>query len=89
MTVLYSGRSPCCSGVDQIVMTLPSNVPLGCWVPVTVNAGGVVSNTATLAIAAACSDPANPLLGLSGRREFFPRVFYASDDSGSNVVFHF
>jgi uncharacterized protein (TIGR03437 family) len=65
VSVLYSGRSPCCSGLDQIVVTLPGNVPLGCWVPVTVNAGGVVSNTATLAIAApgaaACSDPANPL----------------------------
>jgi uncharacterized protein (TIGR03437 family) len=64
-TVLYSGRAPCCSGVDQIVVTLPTNVPLGCWVPVSINAGGVVSNTTTLAIAApgasSCSDPGNPL----------------------------
>lgn len=63
--VSYSGRSPCCSGVDQIVATLPNNVPLGCWVPVTVNAGGTVSNTITMAIAgagaASCSDPGNPL----------------------------
>jgi uncharacterized protein (TIGR03437 family) len=67
-SVLYSGRSPCCSGVDQIVVTLPNNVPPGCWVPVTVNAGGVVSNTATMAIApagtASCSDPGNPLSNL-------------------------
>jgi uncharacterized protein (TIGR03437 family) len=66
--VLYSGRSPCCSGVDQLVVTLPSNVPLGCWVPVTVNAGGVVSNTTTMAIASAgataCSDTGNPLSAL-------------------------
>lgn len=66
--VLYSGRSPCCAGLDQITVTLPGNVPPGCWVPVTVNAGGTVSNTATLAIAApgaaACSDPANPLSSL-------------------------
>ena len=41
--VSYSGRSPCCSGVDQIVATLPANVPLGCFVPLMVNAGGVVS----------------------------------------------
>ncbi len=64
-TVLYSGRSSQFAGVDQINVTLPNNVPLGCWVPVTVNAGGVVSNTATMAIAAAgaasCSDPGNPL----------------------------
>ena len=67
-TVLYSGRSPCCSGVDQMVVTLANNVPLGCFVPVTVNAGGVVSNTATMAVAAtgaaACSDPSNPLTAL-------------------------
>jgi uncharacterized protein (TIGR03437 family) len=66
--VLYSGRSPCCSGVDQIVVTLASNTPLGCWVPVTVNAGGAVSNTATIAVAAqgaaSCSDPGNPLSSL-------------------------
>jgi len=64
-TNLYSGRTPCCSGVDQIVATLPANVPLGCWVPVSINAGGVVSNITTMAIAApgatSCDDPGNPL----------------------------
>jgi hypothetical protein len=64
-TIAYAGRSPCCSGVDQIVATVPANAPLGCWVPVTVNAGGWISNTVTMAIAApgaaACSDPGNPL----------------------------
>ena len=64
-TVAYSGRSPCCAGVDQIVATVPNNAPAGCWVPVSVNAGGVVSNTTTMAIApagaASCSDPGNPL----------------------------
>ena len=66
--IQYSGRTPCCSGVDQIVATVPNNVPPGCWVPVTVNAGGVVSNTTTMAIAApgatSCSDPGNPLSAL-------------------------
>src|SRR5579863_2626856 len=64
-TVAYSGRTPCCSGVDQIVVTVPNNAPLGCWVPVVVNAGGVVSNTTTMSIAApsatSCDDPGNPL----------------------------
>ncbi len=64
-TKLYSGRAPCCSGVDQLVVTLPPSAPLGCWVPLTITAGGVVSNTATLAIAApgaaSCDDPGNPL----------------------------
>jgi hypothetical protein len=61
----YSGRSPCCSGVDQVVVTVPSDAPLGCWVPVQIKAGGLVSNTVTMAIAAAgettCSDPGNPM----------------------------
>jgi len=64
-SIQYSGRTPCCSGVDQIVATVPNNVSSGCWAPVTVNAGGVVSNTTTMAIAASgatsCSDSGNPL----------------------------
>ena len=63
--VAYSGRAPCCSGVDQVVATVPNNAPTGCWVPISINAGGVVSNTATPSIAAAgatsCDDPGNPL----------------------------
>ena len=63
--VAYSGRTPCCSGIDQIVATVPQNAPIGCWVPVTINAGGVVSNTATMAIAApgaaSCDDLGDPL----------------------------
>ncbi len=62
---LYSGRSPCCSGIDQIVTQVPDGTPLGCWVPVVVKAGAVVSNTATMAIAApgasSCDDAGNPL----------------------------
>ncbi|MEP7353936.1 MAG: hypothetical protein ABI824_11955, partial [Acidobacteriota bacterium] len=64
----YSGRSPCCSGLDQIVVTIPNTAPLGCWVPVLVTAGGVVSNATTMAIAATgadfCSEPGNPLSSL-------------------------
>ena len=63
--VAYSGRSPCCSGVDQIVATVPSSAPLGCWVPISIDVGSVVSNTATIAIAgpgaSSCDDPGNPL----------------------------
>src|ERR1700693_4514947 len=50
-TVQYSGRSTCCSGVDQIVFTVPSNAPSGCWVPVYVKtAGTITSNFVTMAI---------------------------------------
>lgn len=63
-SLLYNGRSPCCSGSDQIVFTIPSAAPLGCWVPVFVRTEGkFVSNSATISISAdgsPCSEPANP-----------------------------
>ena len=49
--IAYSGRSPCCSGLDQIVFTVPNNAPAGCWVPVFVRTGGTtVSNVVTMAV---------------------------------------
>lgn len=49
--LLYSGRTPCCAGVDQVVFTIPSNAPTGCWVPVYVRtAGTTISNFVTMAI---------------------------------------
>ena len=65
---LYSGRSPCCAGVDQIVFQIPDNAPQGCYVPVQAVTGGVPSNAATIAIAAgggACSDGEGPLRSLN------------------------
>lgn len=63
-TVAYSGRSPCCAGLDQIVFNVPTNAPTGCYVPVQVRANGaIVSNAVTIAIAnngAACRDNFNP-----------------------------
>ena len=50
-SVQYSGRTPCCSGVDQIVFQVPSNAPQGCWIPVYVRTNSsVVSNFVTMAI---------------------------------------
>jgi hypothetical protein len=64
-SVLYSGRSSCCSGIDQINFTVPAGAPSGCYVPVVVRvAGSVVSNTVTMGIdpnGAPCTDPANSL----------------------------
>jgi len=61
---LYNGRSPCCSGNDQIVFAVPADAPLGCYVPVFVRTEGkIVSNSVTMAITAdgsPCSEPANP-----------------------------
>lgn len=61
---LYSGRSPCCAGSDQIIFEIPQDAPQGCYVPVTVRAANKSSNTVTIAIQSqnnACQDPANPL----------------------------
>jgi uncharacterized protein (TIGR03437 family) len=64
----YSGRSPCCAGVDQIVFKVPGDVPLGCYVPVQIRtAGTTLSNAVTMAISAdgrPCSDPGNPVASL-------------------------
>ena len=50
-SVQYSGRSSCCSGLDQIVFTVPKNAPTGCWVPVYVKtASTTISNFVTMAI---------------------------------------
>lgn len=58
-TIGYQGRSGCCSAIDQVLITIPAGVA-GCYVPVAVVAGGVVSNFATMSIAQSgsiCSDP--------------------------------
>jgi uncharacterized protein (TIGR03437 family) len=57
-TVHYHGRSGCCAGVDQIVFEVPAGVE-GCYVPVGVHAGDVMSNIATIAVSSTgktCSD---------------------------------
>ncbi len=57
--VTYQNRNACCAGLDQINIEVPSNVT-GCYVPVVVKTGGVISNTVTIAVSpngAACSDP--------------------------------
>jgi uncharacterized protein (TIGR03437 family) len=64
-TVAYSGRSSCCSGLDQVNFTVPASAPLGCWVPLQVRTSGItVSNTVTMGISSSgspCSDSANAL----------------------------
>ena len=50
-TVNYQGRSGCCIGEDQIVFTVPSNVPTGCAVPLAVQINDQVSNYTALPVA--------------------------------------
>ena len=57
-TVNYHGRSSCCSGLDQINFQIPAGVQ-GCHVPIAVQAGGTLSNVATIAVSTSgqtCSD---------------------------------
>jgi uncharacterized protein (TIGR03437 family) len=64
-TVAYHGRSPCCSGSDQVIFTVPADAPTGCWVPVFVRTEGkYTSNAATIAISAdgsPCRESSNPV----------------------------
>ncbi|OFW09468.1 MAG: hypothetical protein A3H27_02380 [Acidobacteria bacterium RIFCSPLOWO2_02_FULL_59_13] len=58
-TVQYRGRSGCCVGIDQVNFVVPQGVE-GCYVPVAIQIGNVVSNYASMAISSAgrvCSDP--------------------------------
>jgi uncharacterized protein (TIGR03437 family) len=47
---VYAGRAPGLSGVDQIDFQVPSNVTLGCYVPLQLMVNGNASNTVTMAI---------------------------------------
>ncbi len=62
-TILYRGRSQY-PGVDQIVVTLPANSPTGCYIPLSVITGNLISNGVTISVAASgktCADPDDPL----------------------------
>lgn len=51
ITPSYQGRSGCCVGEDQIVFTVPNNVPTGCAVPLVAQIGPLISNTVAVPVA--------------------------------------
>ena len=66
--LLYSGRAPNFAGVDNVYFTVPASAPLGCYIPVQVNAAGAWSNTVTISLTADgthCKDTGNPLSNIS------------------------
>ncbi len=67
--VAYKGASVY-PGVSVLVLTVPQNVPTGCYVPIaavaTVNGNSIVSNTATLPIHAGGGTCSDPQLGYNG-----------------------
>ena len=67
-SVIYSGRAPGIAGQDQINFTVPADAPVGCSIPVQVNAGGTWSNTVRMSISGNgnhCQDTFNPLAGMA------------------------
>jgi uncharacterized protein (TIGR03437 family) len=62
--IRYNGRSSY-PGVDEIIFTVPTSAPVGCWVPVQIRTeGSILSNAVTMAITAdgsPCKEPSNPL----------------------------
>ena len=74
-TISYRGRSQF-PGVDQVVVTIPNGVPLGCSVSIIAVSGAITSNTVTLPVeqnGGACSDattPAIPISGANGKVSF-------------------
>lgn len=74
-SVLYSGRTPCCAGTDQIVFKVPDNAPSGCWVPVYVRtAGTTISNFVSMAIGPS---------GSSCSTDVFPQISSVIVNGGS------
>ena len=63
-TVSYQGRSGCCVGEDQIIFTVPDNVPTGCAVPLLVQIDNQVSNGVLVPVANGSRNctPTNPAL---------------------------
>ncbi len=66
-TILYQGASGY-PGVNQIDLVIPKSAPTGCWVPVAAVAGGVISNTATIAINNGGGDCFDAVNGLKGNQ---------------------
>ncbi len=72
-TVVYQGRSGCCIGLDQIVFTVPNNVPAGCAVPLVVQIGtGGVSNSTAIPVAngSRTCTPADPTVAAANIQQW-------------------
>jgi hypothetical protein len=73
--VLYHGRSPQFPGLDQINLEIPADSVIGCYVPIAVRAGGVMSNFASISVIAGgntCGDSVSfrgALLGAAGQHD--------------------
>ncbi len=90
----YAGRSPCCSGLDEIIFTVPATAPSGCFLcRVMVRVGGTaVSNTTTIAIdpnGNPCSDPVSGAYtkgGTSGTLALVRRAVHVDQASPPDLI---
>jgi uncharacterized protein (TIGR03437 family) len=95
--VVYLGRSGCCIGLDQIVFTVPNNVPAGCAVPLVVQVVTTISNSTVMPVAngSRTCTPADPTvaaanldqLGASGSFTFgLINLNRLLNDAGNNIT---
>jgi uncharacterized protein (TIGR03437 family) len=49
---IYAGRQPETAAVDNVYFVVPEDVPLGCYVPVELKAGGIAANPVVISITA-------------------------------------
>jgi uncharacterized protein (TIGR03437 family) len=61
---VFAGHAPNQPGTDQINFVVPAGVPMGCYVPVKVRAGGATSDPVTISTALSAGECIHPL-GLS------------------------
>jgi hypothetical protein len=65
MTLLYQGASTY-PGVDVIIFTIPASGPTGCYVPLVVVTGNIISNVVVFPIHPGGGTCVEPTLGVSG-----------------------
>lgn len=85
--LLYAGRAPGISGLDQFVFYVPAGVPTGCFVPLYVRVNGAVSQPTTIAVmpqGGNCSDTHNPISSalIQGGKIVNGLLFEASTPAG-------
>jgi uncharacterized protein (TIGR03437 family) len=64
----FAGRAPGFAGLDQINMTLPSNVPTGCAVSFQISVNGTLSNSTFIAIAPDANSSACVMPGFTSQQ---------------------
>jgi uncharacterized protein (TIGR03437 family) len=62
--LVYHGRSTF-PGLDEVIGIVPQNVSPGCWVSVVARTGNIMSNFATLPVAASGRTCSDPILGFT------------------------